>query len=150
MADFSLRARRLRAAGLNARDILAFRGRRMLRAPTGANATAASRTIGTTNAAVTYTAALWRGVGGNSARVAHVVAGANTPLSVVVSGRDYTVNLATNGSSVATSTAAQVAAAFNATVAATDNGIVASLPGTGASVAVAGALAPLTGGLGGG
>lgn len=122
----------------------------MLRAATGANATAATLTIGTTNAAVTYTAAFWRGKGGNSSRVAHVIAGVNTPLTVTNAGRDYTVNIATNGAGAATSTAAQVAAAFNAYVPAADNGIVASLPGTGASVAVAAALTNLTGGTGGG
>lgn len=55
-----------------------------------------------------------RGTGGNSVRVAFVVAGASTPLSVSVSGNDITVNVATNGSSAATSTASQVVAALNA------------------------------------
>lgn len=122
----------------------------MLRAASGANATAATLTIGAGNAGVTYTAALWRGKGGNGARVAHVVAGTNTPLSVTAAGRDYTVNLATNGAGAATSTAAQVVAAFNNTAAVSDNGITASLPGTGASVAVAQAFTNLTGGTGGG
>jgi hypothetical protein len=134
---------------MNWRTARAIGGRTMLRKATGANATAASLTIGAGNAGVTYTAALWRGVGGNSARVAHITAGANTPLTVTRSGRDITVNLATNGSSVATSTAAQVAAAVNATAAVSDAGIVASLPGTGASVAVAQAMTNLTGGAGG-
>lgn len=149
MPGLPIRTRRLRSVGLNARHVAAFAGRRFLRAATGANATAASKTIGTSNAAVTYTAPLFRGASGNSLRVAHVIAGANTPLSVVVSGHDITVNVATNGSSVATSTATQVAAAVNASVAASDLGVTAAAGGTGASVVVAGALANFTGGTGG-
>ena len=120
----------------------------MLRPATGTPATAASRTIGTTNSAVTYSLPLWRGASGNTWRVAHIVSGANTPLSVVVSGRDVTVNVATNGSSVATSTATQVAAAVNANTALQDKGFVATAGGTGAGVVVAGAIANLTGGAG--
>jgi len=56
------------------------------------------------------------GTAGNARRVAHVVAGANTPLSVGVSGNDITVNVATDGSSLATSTAALVRAAVLASV----------------------------------
>lgn len=120
----------------------------MLRKASGANASAASLTIGTSNAAVTYTTPLWRGASGNSFRVAHIISGANTPLSVTVSGHDITVNVATNGSSVATSTATQVAAAVNAKQAVTDLGVTATAGGTGASVVVAGAMANLTGGTG--
>jgi hypothetical protein len=151
MANLPLRTRRLLAAGLNRRDIAAFAGRRMLRAATGPNAVAASLTIGAGNAAVTYTAPLWRGASGNAARISHVVpAGANVPLSIVRTNRDYVVTLATGASAgVATSTAAQVAAAWNASVDVVDRGIIASLPGTGASVATAQALTNLTGGLGG-
>ena len=150
MGRISLKERRLRGLGWNARDI-SFIGlpRTMLRAPTGVQLSAASLTIGTTNAAVMYATPAWRGAPGNSTRVAHVTAGANTPLSVTVSGRDITVNLATNGSSVATSTAAQVAAAVNASTAVSNLDVVASLPGTGASTAVAAAMANLTGGTGG-
>lgn len=123
----------------------------MLRKATGANATAASLTIGAGNAGVTYTAPLWRGIGGNSARVAHVIPGTTAqPLTITRSGRDYTINLATGGTGgVTTTTAAQAAAAFNANSDATDRGMVASLPGTGASLAVAQALTNLTGGTGG-
>lgn len=149
MPDFSLRARRLRAAGFNARQVVSIGRRLMLRKATGANATAASLTIGAGNAGVTYTQPLWRGVGGNSARIAHIVSGLNTPLSVTRSGRDFTVNLATSGAGAATSTAAQVVAAFNANVDVADRGMIASLPGTGASVAVAQAMTALTGGTGG-
>ncbi len=54
------------------------------------------------------------GTEGNSARIAFVVAGVSTPLSVTRSGNDVTVNVATNGASAAVSTGAQVAAAINA------------------------------------
>lgn len=120
----------------------------MLRAAVGANATAASKTIGTSNSAVTYTTPLWRGAGGNSWRVAHVIAGTNTPLTVSVSGRDVTVNVATNGASAATSTATQVAAAVNGVTALRDTGFTATAGGTGAGVVVAGAIGNLTGGAG--
>jgi hypothetical protein len=55
-----------------------------------------------------------RGTKGNDARVAFVVAGTNTPLSVARSGNDVTVNVATNGAGAATSTGAQVRDAINA------------------------------------
>lgn len=54
------------------------------------------------------------GVAGNSIRIRYVVAGLNTALSVSVSTNDITVNLATNGSGVPTSTGAQILAAINA------------------------------------
>lgn len=66
-----------------------------------------------TNNDLKYTAKT-AGVGGNSIRVRYVVAGASTPLTVSVSTNDITVNVATNGSSVATSTAAQVKTAVDA------------------------------------
>jgi hypothetical protein len=148
MPGLPLKERRLRGLGWNARQIASIGRRTMLRAATGVNATAATLTIGTTNAAVKYDAPLWRGVTGNSIRVAHITAGNNTPLTVSVSGKDITVNLATSAGGVATSTAAQVAAAVNGTAAA-NNLVTASLPGTGASVAVAAAMTSLSGGTGG-
>jgi hypothetical protein len=54
------------------------------------------------------------GVAGNSIRIRYLVAGNNTALSVVVASNDITVNLATNGSGVPTSTGATVLAAINA------------------------------------
>lgn len=54
------------------------------------------------------------GTAGNNIRIRYVVAGNNTALSVSVSSSDITVNLATNGSGIPTSTAAQVLAAINA------------------------------------
>lgn len=58
------------------------------------------------------------GAVGNTRRIAFVVAGANTPLSIAVAGNDITVNVATNGASAATSTAAQVRTAVLASAAA--------------------------------
>jgi hypothetical protein len=54
------------------------------------------------------------GIAGNSIRIRYVVAGNNTVLSVSVSTNDITVNLATNGSGVPTSTATQIKAAIDA------------------------------------
>ncbi len=84
----------------------------------GGNVATASLTTahaGTNNDLV-HTARV-RGADGNNIRVRYVVAGASTPLSVAVSGNDITVNVATNGSSAATSTSAQVLAAMNADMA---------------------------------
>lgn len=53
------------------------------------------------------------GPNGTLIRIKYVVAGTNTALSVSVSGNDITVNVATNGSGVATSTASQVKAAVD-------------------------------------
>ncbi|HKU53072.1 MAG TPA: hypothetical protein VJQ25_11425, partial [Nitrospira sp.] len=52
------------------------------------------------------------GTVGNAYRVRIVVSGANTPLSVSLSGTDLTINSATSAGSAATSTAAQVLAAL--------------------------------------
>jgi hypothetical protein len=69
--------------------------------------------IGTGNAGIDYTA---KGSGtlGNQLTVRYVVSGNNTPLSVSVTGRDITVNLATSAGGAATSTAIQVRDAVNA------------------------------------
>ena len=66
-----------------------------------------------TNNDVVYTA-VTRGAAGNSIRVRYVVSGNNTPLTVSVSSLDITVNVATDGSAVATSTADQVKTAIEA------------------------------------
>lgn len=88
--------------------------------------------------------AWYYGAAGNSLRVTHVVAGASTPLTVTKSGNDITVNVATNGSSAAISTASQVVAAFNAAMA---NTAFAQLnEGDGSGVVTAFALTSLTGG----
>lgn len=54
------------------------------------------------------------GPGGNAIRVEYIVAGNNTPLTVVVRGYDITVNVATGGAGAATSTSALVKAALEA------------------------------------
>lgn len=64
-----------------------------------------------TNNDLTFTAKKG-GPGGNSIRIEYVVAGNNTPLTVVVSGYDITVNVATSGAGAATSTAAQIMTAL--------------------------------------
>lgn len=82
----------------------------------GAAATLTTALTGTNNDLV-FTAKD-DGAEGNDITVRYVVAGANTPLTVSVSGRAITVNVATDGSSAATSTAAQVKTAVDASTAA--------------------------------
>lgn len=85
--------------------------------------------------------------GGNSTRVRYVVAGANTALSVSVSGQDITVNVATDGSSAATSTAAQVKTAIEASAPAAALVTVANATGNdGTGVVTALAFTSLAGG----
>src|SRR5690606_38420247 len=63
----------------------------------------------------------WGHEGGNGIVVSTVNPGtANSPLNVSVSGKNITVSLATNASGAVTSTAAQVAAAINASPEARD------------------------------
>ena len=104
----------------------------------------------TANADILFTANA-QGTTGNLIRIAVVVAGANTSLTVGVSGNDITINSATNGSSVATTTATQALAAVNASAAASAL-VTASLPSgsSGAGVVTAQALTYLTGGQYGG
>jgi len=54
------------------------------------------------------------GVAGNSITVAYVVAGLSTPLSIAVTDQDIIVNVETNGSGDAISTAAEIQAALAA------------------------------------
>lgn len=61
-----------------------------------------------------YDSKTWYGALGNSITVAYVNAGASKPLAITVTGSAISVQLATNGSSVITSTASQVLAAINA------------------------------------
>ncbi len=87
------------------------------------------------------------GSGGNSITVAYIVAGASTALSVTVAGFAITVNVATDGASAATSTAAQVSAAVaanndaNALVSVANSGA-----DTGAGIVAALAATALAGG----
>ena len=73
-------------------------------------------TIGTSTSAVTYTALSQHWGSRTAIRVRHVNGGASQSLSVVVSGYDITVNLATDGASVVTSTANDVKAAVDGNV----------------------------------
>lgn len=89
------------------------------------------------------------GTVGNARRVAFVVAGASTPLTIGVSGNDITVNVATSAGSAATSTAAEVRAAVMASapaMALLDKVELAS-GNDGTGVVAAQALTNLTGGL---
>lgn len=96
---------------------------------------------------ITYTA-VTPGTGGNAVTIAYVVAGNNTVLSVAVVSSAITVNVATSGGGAATSTAAQVLAAVQASAPATalvSAALAAANDGTG--VVAAFGAANLTGGL---
>lgn len=81
--------------------------------------TAAHVHIGTGNARLKFTATPEQGAAGNQISITTLNPGTNSAaLSVSVVGKSITINLATDGSAVATSTAAQVLAAVNASPAA--------------------------------
>lgn len=87
------------------------------------------------------------GTGGNAITITYTVAGNNTPLTIGVVGSAITVNVATGGGGAATSTAALVKAAIEASVAA--NALVGvALAGSndGTGVVTALATTPLAGG----
>ena len=84
------------------------------------------------------------GTNGNSTTVTLVEAGANTVLSVVVTGTTVTVNLATNGASDSISTAADVVAAVAGSIAA-NNLVAITASGDGTGI-VEGGSDTLTGG----
>lgn len=96
--------------GLSRRHIGAWRRRAFMR-PAGSRAVLTTAMTGTNND-ITFRAN-YPGTAGNSLRVAIVVAGVSTPLSVTKSGNDITINSATSGASAATSTARQVIDAVN-------------------------------------
>ena len=112
----------------------------------GISATASLNTALTgTNNDLVYTAK--RGGAAPGITVQYVVAGANTPLSVVTTGKAIVVNVATSGASAATSTAAQVAAAVAADFSAGALVTVTNAAGNdGTGVVTAMASSPLTGG----
>lgn len=87
---------------------------RVIPAASAVAAALATGIVGSNNA-ITFTART-PGVGGNSVRIAFVNAGASKPLTVDVAnnGVDITVQLATDGSSVITSTAQNVMDAIQA------------------------------------
>lgn len=106
--------------------------------------------LATANADMLFTAQA-QGTTGNLIRVAVVVAGNNTSLSVGVSGNDVTINSATNGGGTATTTAAQAIAAVNASAAASALVLAQTAPNNdGSGIISAAALTYLTGGQYGG
>ena len=96
---------------------------------------------------VTYTA-VTAGTAGNSITIKHVVAGSETPLSVVVTDTDIVVNLETNTGNAAISTAAEVVAAIagDEDASALVTAAVAPIDDDGDAVAAAVAETPLAGG----
>ena len=85
------------------------------------------------------------GVAGNAITVAFVNGGLNQPLSIVVTGTDIVVNVATDGSGVVTSTEADILAVLSIDVNVTPL-IGTILTGDGATVAVAIIATALSGG----
>lgn len=111
--------------------------------------TAASVTIGSGNAALKFTAKPEKGAAGNAIQIRAINPGTNNAaLSVSVTANLITISLATDGSAAATSTASQVLAAVNASVAASALVTAALAPAsTGASVYVVHAATNLAGGI---
>lgn len=94
---------------------------------------------------ITYTARQG-GTGGNSITITNVdSASNNVPLSIGVVGNAITVNLATDGSSAPTSTAAQIVAAIQASAAASAL-VTAKVTGTATTVQAAAGSTALAGG----
>jgi hypothetical protein len=105
--------------------------------------------LGVTNADLMYIADA-PGAAGNSIRIRYVAAGNNTALSVSVSTLDITVNLATNGSGVPTSTATAVMNAVNGNASAAALVTASLAPGdTGAGIVPAMGFTFLSGGTSG-
>lgn len=117
-------------------------------APGALSDTKATIAVGAANAAFTLTAEL-TGTLGNAVTLTIVNPGsASAALSVVVEGAGITVNLATSAGSAITSTATQVVAAINASVAASALVTAALASGsTGASTVAAQAIQNLAGGV---
>ncbi|GAA1181090.1 M14 family zinc carboxypeptidase [Ornithinimicrobium humiphilum] len=105
--------------------------------------------LGTANAnRVGIDSKAWGHEGGNGIVVSTVNPGtANSPLNVSVSGKNITVSLATNASGAVTSTAAQVAAAINASPEASDLVTAYTYRGNAGTGVVAAGTATLTDGL---
>lgn len=106
---------------------------------------AATKINGASNAIILYTART-AGTGGNSITVAQLNGGASQPLSVSVVGLAISVNLATDGSSVITSTASDAIDAINSSAAASALVLATNGAGNGSSLATAVAVGNLTGG----
>lgn len=107
-----------------------------------------SKAIGTTNQQTLVTAIL-AGTAGNSIQYGHVNGGASQSLSVGVVGTVITVNLATDGASAVTSTVSDVVDAVNGNAAAAALVLATNGVGNGSGLAIAGAVAALTGGTNG-
>lgn len=102
------------------------------------------------NNAITWTAkSAYAGTAGNAIKVALLNNGASKALEVTIVNQEIRVQLATDGSSVITSTAAQVIAAVNAAIA--NSFVTAANTGasTGAGLVTAVAATPLAGGTAG-
>jgi len=111
---------------------------------TGATPTAASKTIGTGNSLLKVEAKV-AGAAGNSKQFGIIVSGNNTAFSIVVTSSSVTINSATDGGGLATTTVDHAIAALYQNSTFRDN-FIASTTGNGSGVLVAGALANLTGG----
>jgi hypothetical protein len=94
----------MRARGINDRIARAWGNRKF--SGIGNRATLTTSLAGANNDITLF--AKTPGTSGNSVRLALVVAGASTPLTVSVSTNDITVNVATSAGSAAISTAAEV------------------------------------------
>jgi hypothetical protein len=114
----------------------------------GTIAVRASRTMGTSNSQLRI---LWAtgGTAGNSKTCSVVVSGNNTPLSVAVTTSAVTINSATNGSGVATSTVAEIITVLYANSVFRANWDADEGAGNGTGVIAAATSASLTGGVDG-
>jgi hypothetical protein len=127
------------AADVAAGDLLSAAANGTVTPAGSTDDTPAQLTVGSGNSKVKVIA-VEPGAAGNSIRLSIVNAGASQSLAIDVDGRDVIVTAATNGSSVITSTAAQVIAAINedntsSQLVTASNG--ASSDGTGVVAAVA-------------
>lgn len=111
------------------------------------SAAKAFKTIGTTNQQTRYDART-AGVAGNSITIAHL-GGLNQTLSVSVVGLAITVQLATDGSSVVTSTVSDVVDAVNSHAAASLLVLATNGVGNGSGLAIAAAVSNLASGTAG-
>lgn len=124
-------------------------GTKLLRGDGGVGAGAkATKTIGTSNQQVLYTAKT-AGTAGNSIQTAHVNPGNNGVLAVAVVGTTITVTLATDSGGTVTSTASDVVDAVNQSAAASALVLATNGAGNGSGLAVAGAASALSGGTNG-
>ena len=108
----------------------------------------ASRTLGTGNSQLVIYANP-AGTGGNTRTAAVIVAGVSTALSVVVTPTVITINVATDGSSVATSVVSDVITALYANPVFNANYDATPGAGNGTGVLAASASASFTGGIAG-